>query len=284
MSGGIMEIVLTGRSALVTGSSRGIGAAIARKLAQTGARVVVHANRSMQEAETVAAELAHNGGQAAVVQGDFATAAGVRDAVRAAFSKFGSLDILVNNAAIFEGGPVEQLTEDQIDKVLAVNVRSLLIATREFVLLTQSKHGRIVNISSIAGRLPSPGGSLYAASKAAVESLTRSHAVEPGPRGIMVNAIAPGTTLTEMSARGFPPDLLRLSAAVTPRGRLGRPEEIADAVVFLCSDAASWITGQVLGADGGQLTTTNVLRRIEEGVRRQIGDAESGAPLPARRK
>ena len=266
-----MNISLAGRTALVTGSSRGIGAAIARKLAQAGCRVVVHANQGTHEADLVAAEIANTGGQAAVVQGDFSSAAGARDVVRDAFAKFGALDILVNNAGILDGGAVERLTEEQIDRLLAVNVRTVLVATREFVLLTQSSHGRIVNISSIAGQLPSPGGSLYAASKAAVDSLTRSHAVELGPRGITVNAVAPGTTMTEMSARGFPPELLRLLAEVTPLGSVGRPEDIADVVVFLCSDGASWVTGQVLAADGGQLTTVAVLRRIQDGVRRQIG-------------
>ena len=266
-----MDISLSGRTALVTGSSRGIGAAIARKLAKCACRVVLHANQSTQDAQAVAAEIAHAGGEAAVVQGDFSSAAGTRDAVRAAFAKFGALDTLVNNAAIFETGAVESVTEEHIDKLLAINVRSVMVATREFVMLAQGRRGRIVNISSIAGRLPSPGGSLYAATKAAVESLTRSHSVELGPRGITVNAVAPGTTMTEMAARGFPADLLRLSGEVIPLGGVGKPEHIAEVVVFLCSDAARWITGQVVGADGGQQTTMSVLRRIEDGIRK-IGE------------
>ena len=266
-----MEISLRGRTALVTGSSRGIGAETARKLAQCGCRVVVHASQSAQQAELIAAEINQAGGEGAAVQGDFSSAVGVCDAVRAAFAKFGALDILVNNAAIFETGAIESVTDEHIDKLLAINVRSVLIATREFVLLTRSSSGRIVNISSIAGHLPSPGGSVYAASKAAVESLTRSHAIELGPRGITVNAVAPGTTMTEMAARGFPADLLRLSGEVIPLGGVGKPEHIAEVVVFLCSDAARWITGQVVGADGGQQTTMSVLRRIEDGIRK-IGE------------
>jgi 3-oxoacyl-[acyl-carrier protein] reductase len=153
--------------------------------------------------------------------------------------------------------------------LLAINVRSVFLTIKEFVLVTKSNSGRIVNISSIAARLPSPGGSLYAASKAAVESLTKSLAVELGHRKITVNAVAPGTTETEMSLHGFSSELLDLNAAVTALEHLGRPDQVADAVVLLCSDAASWITGQSLGADGGQLTTMAVLRRIRDKVELQ---------------
>jgi 3-oxoacyl-[acyl-carrier protein] reductase len=265
---------LKDRTALVTGSSRGIGAAIARKLAQAGARVIVHANKTTREAERIAQEIANKGGEAATVQGDLSSVAGAQQVVRHAFSQFGALDILVNNAAVFHGDGVEQLDEEKIDALLGVNIRSVLFTTKEFALLSKSSCGRVVNISSVAARLPSPGGSVYAATKAAVESLTRSHAVELGHRKITVNAVAPGTTETEMAMQAFSPDLLQLNAAVTPLGSLGQPEKIADVVAFLCSDAASWITGQLLGVDGGQLTTTAVLRRIQERVR--MGMHESG--------
>jgi 3-oxoacyl-[acyl-carrier protein] reductase len=269
-----MNDLLKDRTALVTGSSRGIGAAIARKLAQAGSRVVVHANKTAREAERVADEITDNGGEATAVQGDLSSVAGARRVMRDAFSKFGALDILVNNAAVFHGGGIEQLDEQQTESLLAVNIRSLLFTTKEFVLLSKSACGRIVNISSIAARLPSPGGSVYAATKAAVESLTRSHAVELGHRKMTVNAVAPGTTETEMAVQAFSPDLLQLNAAVTALESIGQPDKIADVVVFLCSDAASWITGQLLGVDGGQLTTTAVLRRIQERVR--MGARENG--------
>jgi len=257
------------RVALITGSSRGIGAAIAKKLAQAGARVIVHGNKSAAEAELIARQISPDGSRAAVVRGDLASVDGPKQVVNSAFSKFGVLDILVNNAGVFEDGNVDQMTAEQIDRVLAVNIRSVLLTTREFVLVTNKAFGRIVNITSIAGHQPSPGGSLYAASKAAVESLTKSLAVELGARNITVNAIAPGTTETEMSLHGFPPGLLELNAAVTALGTLGHPEQIAEAAVLLCSDTAGWITGQILGADGGQLTTMAVLRRIRDAVEKQ---------------
>jgi 3-oxoacyl-[acyl-carrier protein] reductase len=265
-----MNQLLKDRTALVTGSSRGIGAAIARKLAQAGARVVVHANRTAREAEQIAQEISNKGGKARAIRGDLSSANAAGEVVRSAFSQFGGLDILVNNAAILGGGAIEKLTEQEIDKLLAINVRSVLLATREFVLASKTTCGRIINISSIAGRLPSPGASLYSASKAAVESLTRSHAMELGHRKITVNAVAPGTTETEMSVHGFPSELLQLMATVTPLGRLGQPDDIADAVVFLCCDAASWITGQVIGADGGQLTTLTMLGRVRDSIRAQL--------------
>ncbi|QSR85264.1 SDR family NAD(P)-dependent oxidoreductase [Methylacidimicrobium sp. B4] len=255
---------LNGSTALVTGSSRGIGAAIARRLAEAGAWVVLHANRTARAAEEIAREIERNGGKAAAVQGDLSSAAGARDVVRAAFSEFGALDILVNNAAAGDGGAIEDLEEQSVLRLLSLNIGSVLFATKEFVLLSRSRRGRIVNLSSIAGRLPSPGGSVYAATKAAVESLTRSHAIELGPRGITVNAVAPGTTQTAMAVETFPPDLLRRCAAVTPLGGLGQPEKIVEVVAFLCSDGASWITGQVIGVDGGQPTSTAVLQYIGE--------------------
>ncbi len=269
-------MTLKARTALVTGSSRGIGAAIARKLAEEGACVVLHANRTAGRAEEIAREIEANGGKAVAVQGDLSSAAGAREIVRAAFSEYGALDILVNNAAAGDGGALEDLEEESVLRIFAVNVVSILFTTKEFVRLTRSRAGRIVNVSSIAGRLPSPGGSVYAATKAAVESLTRSHAVELGPRGITVNAVAPGTTRTEMAAEVFPPDLLRQCAAATPLGGLGQPEKIAEVVAFLCSDAASWITGQVIGVDGGQPTSTALLRYLGERLERQEAPSPSG--------
>jgi 3-oxoacyl-[acyl-carrier protein] reductase len=245
---------LQDRTALVTGSSRGIGAATAQRLAADGARVAIHFNQSRDRADALARTITDGGGRAAVIGGDLATPTGPVDLVKAAFAALGDIDILINNAGVFEGKALESLTAEQIDHVLAVNLRAVLLTTREFAAATHTRHGRVVNISSIAARVPAGGGSLYAASKAAVESLTRSHATELGPRGITVNAVAPGTTETDMSAAGFPPGAKAIIVKGTALGRFGQPDDIAKVVALLCTDDAAWITGQVLGADGGMLT------------------------------
>jgi 3-oxoacyl-[acyl-carrier protein] reductase len=266
-----LKQTLTGRAALVTGSSRGIGAAIARKLASEGAEIVVHAGSSIDRARAVADEIARSGGAAHALSADLASASGVVALLGNAFDACGRLDILVNNAGVFSAAPIERIEEEQIDHLLAVNIRGLVLATREFARITRTQHGRVINISSIAARMPSAGSSMYAASKAAVESLTRSHAIELGPRGITVNCVAPGTTETAMSESGFPTEARRLIGATSPLGRLGRPEDIAAVVTLLCTEDAAWVTGQVIGADGGQLTSATTLLRVFDVARRSSG-------------
>jgi 3-oxoacyl-[acyl-carrier protein] reductase len=261
-----MPLDLEHRIALVTGSSRGIGSGIARRLAAAGATVLIHGNNSSGSAGALVAEIASKGGKARSLQHDLSSPSGGTGLVQAAFSMLGGLDILVNNAGLFEKGPIEKVADQQIERLLSVNVRAVAQATREFARLSSSKHGRIVNVSSIAARMPSPGASIYAATKAAVESLTKSHAVELGPRGFTVNAVAPGTTRTEMSEAGFSSDALEFLSEISPSGRLGRPEDIAEVVAFLCSDAAAWITGQVIAVDGGQLASASAMLRIGEGT------------------
>jgi len=262
---------LANRVALITGSSRGIGAAIARRLAAEGAAVVVHGSRGLDQARAVAGEISIAGGKANAVAADLSQASGPVELIQSAFDVFGGLDILVNNAAVFSGGLIAQVSEEQIDHLLAVNVRAVILATREFAKKTSTPCGRVINISSIAARMASAGSSVYAASKAAVESLTRSHAAELGSRKITVNCVAPGTTKTAMSESGFPSGALDLIASASPLGRLGRPEDIAEVVAFLSSDGAAWITGQVIGADGGQLTSAKTLLQVAEVARRNRG-------------
>ncbi len=261
---------LRNRAALVTGSSRGIGAEIARALADAGARVMVHYNQRVEAAQALVAEIRRKGGQASAAQADLSDPRAAANLVRQAAESLGGLDILVNNAATWAGGALPDIHDEQIDQLLAVNVRSLIITTREFARLERSKErgGRVINISSIGGSVPSGGASLYACSKAAVNSLTRSHAMELGARGITVNAVAPGTTETDMSSN-FSPAMREAIVRGTPLGRLGGPEDIAPVVVFLCSDAARWVTGQILGVDGGMLTGAFALAKVR-GAGREV--------------
>jgi 3-oxoacyl-[acyl-carrier protein] reductase len=246
---------LKGQTALVTGSSRGIGAEIARALARQGARVAVHYNSEREGAQALVAQIRDSGGEAVALQADLSETQAPKELVRRAAEALQGLDILVNNAAVFPTGPLETITEDQIDRTLAVNVRAMMVTSREFAALPrpEGRRGRIVNVSSIAGSVPSGGSALYSASKAAINSFTRSIAMELGPRLINVNAVAPGLTETDMT-KNFTDVKRQAIGRGTALGRLGRPEEIAAVVPFLCTDAANWITGQVIGADGGMAT------------------------------
>jgi 3-oxoacyl-[acyl-carrier protein] reductase len=253
---------LEGRVALVTGSSRGIGAAIARRLASDGASIVIHYGSKRAPADALAKEIPG----ARVLRADLASSTAPSELVRAAFDAFGALDILVNNAGALEVGSVDALGAESIDRMFAINVRAVILATREFAAVTHSRAGRVINISSIAGSLPTGGAAVYAATKAAVESLTRSHATELGPRGITVNAVAPGPTATDMYDT-FPAATRSLVARTIALGRFGRPEDIAPVVAFLASDDAEWVTGQVINARGGAVTTTVNVVRIAEAAR-----------------
>jgi 3-oxoacyl-[acyl-carrier protein] reductase len=246
---------LHGQAALVTGSSRGIGAAIVCALARQGARVAVHYNQDRDAANKVVARIESDGGEAIALQADLSEVRAPTELVRKAADALGGLDILVNNAAVFPTGPLDDVTEEQIDRTLAVNVRAMMVTTREFARLprAEGRCGRIINISSIAGSVPSGGSSVYSASKAAINSFTRSMAMELGPRLITVNAVAPGLTETDLiSAIGE--EKRKVIARAIALGRLGRPEDVAAVVPFLCTDAANWITGQIIGADGGMPT------------------------------
>lgn len=245
---------LAARTALVTGSSRGIGAAIARRLAADGAKVVVHAREQGERAEALAKEI---GGH--VVMGDLAEGDMACEVVRRAHAIHGALDILVLNAGGGSQGLAVNLTNEVIDRTLALNLRATILASAEYARLSESPHGRIVFISSGMATHGAPGVSAGAAAKAGSEGFIRSLAQELGPRGITCNTVAPGCTRTEMIAGATWPDQVPPWTALR---RLGEPEDIADVVAFLASDEARWLTGLTIAANGGLVTTAaNILAR-----------------------
>lgn len=239
---------LKGRIALVTGSQRGIGAGIAARLARDGAKVVVHDRVMTDELKAVAAEL-----KADIVLGDLETAEAPARIVQEAFALHGAIDILVCNAAVSASGEAVTQNIAAIDRVLAVDLRAVMLSVIEFAKLTKSPHGRAVLISSGAANNPSYGASLYAAAKAGVEAFARSVAQELGPRGITVNAVAPGTTVSPFlqNAERDPDDWPEEVKGWTALRRLGQPDDIADIVAFLASDEGRWLTGVTVPANGG---------------------------------
>jgi 3-oxoacyl-[acyl-carrier protein] reductase len=252
-------VKLAGRVALVTGSSRGIGSAIARRLAADGARVVLHARGISDRLAGVAEQIRGQGGTADIVVGDLADPGTPARVVGEAFAAHGALDILVLNAGGGVGGPATSLTPETIDHVLAVNLRSTILSTIEFAKITQSPHGRVIFISSGAATHPARGAALTAAAKAGAEAFMRSVAQELGQRGITLNSIAPGTTRTDMIKGKSWPDQIGKWAAL---GRIGEPEDVADVVAFFASDDARWLTGLTIAANGGLITTAaNLLDR-----------------------
>ena len=244
---------LAGKVALVTGASKGIGADIARHLAAEGAAIVVNYASSKEGADRVVDEIAKRGGKAIAVQANVATKADITRLFAEAKKAFGKIDILVNNAGVYEFSSLEEITEEQFHKHFDVNVLGLLLATQEAVKQFDSTGGNIINISSTVTSLTPPGSSVYTATKGAVDVITRTLAKELGPRKIRVNAINPGMLETQgVRAAGFDQGDLRKSVeAQTPLGRIGQPEDIAPAAVFLASSDSAWITGETLRVAGG---------------------------------
>jgi 3-oxoacyl-[acyl-carrier protein] reductase len=237
---------IEGKVAIVTGASRGIGRAIAERLAGDGAKVIVNYAGSRDKAAEVVGVIEAAGGQAFAVQADVGSRADVSRLFAETEKKFGQPDILVNNAGVFLMKPLIETTDDEFDKIFATNVRGVFFCLQEAARRI-GDNGRIVNLSSVATAASHPGGSVYAASKAAVEQFTRVLAKELGARQITVNSVSPGATETDMM-----PDAAReIAPKMTALGRLGQPADIADVVAFLASDAARWITGQNIGANGG---------------------------------
>jgi 3-oxoacyl-[acyl-carrier protein] reductase len=244
---------LTGKVAIVTGASKGIGAAIARHLGAAGASVVVNYSSSKEGADRVVDQIKTQGGKAVAVQADVSRKADVDRLFDESKKAFGRLDILVNNAGIYEFAPLEAITEDHFHKQFNLNVLGLILATQKAVEAIGPEGGSIINISSVAGVAPVPGASVYSATKAAVDALTKAHSKELGPKKIRVNSLNPGMVETEgVHAAGFiGTDFQKQAVAATPLGRLGQPDDIATVAVFLASDDAGWVTGQVLLASGG---------------------------------
>jgi 3-oxoacyl-[acyl-carrier protein] reductase len=243
------QLPLTGKVALVQGGSRGIGAAIVRRLAQDGAKVAFTYVSSAAVAEALASEINSNGGQALALRADSADASAVQRAVADTAEAFGGLDILVNNAGVLAVAPVAEFDLGEFDRLLAVNVRSVFVATQAAVK-HMGQGGRIINIGSTnAERMPFAGGAPYAMSKSALVGLTKGLARDLGPQGITVNNVQPGPVDTDMNpASGeFADSLIPLMAI----GRYGKVEEIASFVAYLAGPEAGYITGASLTADGG---------------------------------
>jgi 3-oxoacyl-[acyl-carrier protein] reductase len=244
---------LKDKVAIVTGASKGIGAAIARHLAAAGAAVVVNYASSKEGADRVVADIERSGGTAVAVQADVAKSADVARLFAETERAFGRLDILVNNAGVYELTALEDVTEAQFHKHFNVNVLGLLLASQEAARRFPATGGTIINISSVASSVTMPNTAVYTATKGAVDAITRTLAKELGPRKIRVNAISPGMVLTEgVHAAGLDAgDLRKEIEAQTPLGRVGQPDDIAPAAVFLASDDAAYITGELLRVGGG---------------------------------
>ena len=244
---------LTGKVAVVTGASKGIGAGIAKALAAEGAAVVVNYASSKKDADRVVAEIAGKGGKAVAVKGDVSKASDVQRLFQETKTAFGAPDVLVNNAGVFEFEPIEDVTEDEFHREFNTNVLGTILAIQEAVKHFGPQGGSVINISSIASANPVPNSVVYSATKGAVDSITRGLAKELATRNIRVNAIAPGGVETEGTHRigVIGSDFQKQMVADTPLGRLGQPEDIARVAVFLASEDAQWLTGERITASGG---------------------------------
>jgi 3-oxoacyl-[acyl-carrier protein] reductase len=247
-----MSKKLEGKVAVVTGASKGIGAEIARQLAAAGAAVVVNYASSRAGADKVVAEIAAKGGRAVAVQGDVSKAAEARAIVEAAVTKFGRLDVLVNNSGVYEFAPIEDFTAESFTRQFNINVLGLLLTTQAAV-----KHlkpgGSVINIGSVVARITPPGTAVYSGTKGAVDAITGVLAKELGPKGIRVNALNPGLIETEGTVSGgfIGSEMEREAVKQTPLGRGGKVGDVASIAVFLASDDSGWLTGEQFLASGG---------------------------------
>jgi 3-oxoacyl-[acyl-carrier protein] reductase len=241
---------LINKVAIVTGSSKGIGAHIAKALSHAGAKVVVNYANDQAGADQVVAEIHASGGEAIAARADVSKTAEVKGLFDATIAKFAKVDLLINNAGIAIYKLIKDTTDDDFDRIFDINVRGVFLTLREAATRLEDG-GRIVNLSSSVTRLMMPAYGSYSATKAAVEQLTRVFAKEVGQRGITVNSISPGPTNTELFTADKSEETIKRLASMAALGRIGEPEDIARIVLFLVSDEAAWVTAQNLGVNGG---------------------------------
>ena len=241
---------LQDKIAVVTGGSRGIGAAIAERLAADGARVVINYTQDERAARALASRIEATGGQGLVVQADVSQLDALDRLVAQTVERWGRIDILVNNAGAADFRPIEQIDSALYARMVDINFRAPFFLMQK-ALPHMGEGGRVINISSAASEMTIPGASVYAATKAGLETLTRMAAAELGPRQITVNAVAPGLVETDMMRGMTSAEMVEAMVQQTALGRIGQPGDIADVVAFLASDAARWVTGQTIFAHGG---------------------------------
>jgi 3-oxoacyl-[acyl-carrier protein] reductase len=244
---------LEGKVAVVTGASKGIGAGIAKGLAEAGASVVVNYASSKEGADRVVTEIKNKGGKAVAIQGDVSKSADIKRLFAETNKAFGTLDVLVNNAGVFQFEPLEAVTETEFHRQFNTNVLGTILTTQEAAKYFGPNGGSIINIGSVAGQNPMPASVVYSATKSAIDQITRVLAMELGPRKIRVNSINPGGVETEgtHTAGILGSDFEKQMVARTSLGRLGQPDDIAPIAVFLASPASQWVTGEVLAVSGG---------------------------------
>jgi 3-oxoacyl-[acyl-carrier protein] reductase len=244
---------LTGKTAVVTGASKGIGAGIAKALGAAGAAVVVNYASDKAGADRVVAEIAARDGKAVAVQGDVSKAADVKRLFAETKRAFGPLDVLVNNAGVYAFEPLEAVSEGEFHRQFNTNVLGPLLTTQQALNHFRPEGGSVINVSSVVSENPVPNSVVYSTTKAALDSITRVLALELGPRQIRVNAIAPGGVETEGTRRVgvVGSDFEKQMVARTPLGRFGQPDDIAKVAVFLAGDDAAWLTGERLEVSGG---------------------------------
>ncbi|MDN7241279.1 3-oxoacyl-[acyl-carrier-protein] reductase [Planococcus sp. N028] len=244
---------LTGKTAIVTGGSRGIGAEIARRFADAGAKIVVNYSGSQDKAEAVVADIQANGGEAIAVKANVSDSEAVKAMIDETMKAFGSIDILVNNAGITRDNLMMRMKDDEWDDVINTNLKGVFICTKAVTRqMMKQRSGRIINIASIVGVMGNAGQANYVAAKAGVIGLTKTTARELASRNITANAVAPGFITTDMTDK-LGEDIQKAMLGQIPLGRFGKPEEVAKAALFLASEDSSYMTGQTLHLDGGMV-------------------------------